>query len=251
MGNVLAETGHASAQDPFPSGSFRTDRCNMCIEIFRKVIYEGSRAKYCAKNGVKDELCRQVETAVKTFLNSNGSPGIWRHIIGGINRATKKSFEQMFGAGKGVQAQRRQEFEQRCAQWPSESGRRRCLAQAFCLYSGGACHAKIQTEDEATAEAIKLIDDDASADVMDDVIDGPEVGSPDVYGDNSGKDGSPTTTTPPSSTTTPPPSTTTTSATSPKESVPNKISQAVVWRVLTGKDRSKMWLKWPVSYALN
>ena len=152
-------------QDPFPDSAFRTDRCNACIGVFEKVIFKSARSKYCP-GGEKDELCLQVETAVKTFLSSNGSPGLWRHVIGGINRATKLSFEKMFDPKKGIQKAERKRFEESCKEWPSERGRSECLAQEFCLYSGIACHAKLRTSEEKLVEAESLISSDTGASMM-------------------------------------------------------------------------------------
>ncbi len=229
LGALSGAAAATSALDPFPSDAFRTERCNMCIQLFRKVIFEGSYTRYCTQNGVKDELCKQVETAIKTFFNTNGSPGIWRHAIGGINRATKKSFEQTFGLKKGTQAERRLAFEKRCEQWPQESGRASCLAQEFCLYSGVACHAKVQTGEDAMAEAEKLIDEDVSADLMKDIVDGGGGSAP-----------------APSATTT----TTTTTTSTPER--PVKTSPVRRDRVLAGKDDiEKSWLSWPAGDAVN
>ena len=229
-------------QDPFPADAFRTDRCNMCIQIFRKVIFNGGYTRYCTENGVKDELCKQVETAIKTFLDSNGSPGIWRHVIGGINRATKKSFEQTFGKKKGTQAERRLAFEKRCEQWPQDTGRASCLAQEFCLYSGVACHAKVQTEEDARAEAERLIKEDVSADIIEDTVGGGgEDDDVDGGGEDDVDDGE----------STPLPRT---SASEPVRPVkPVKIPLAERRdRVLSGKDDvDKAWLKWSPADAVN
>ena len=137
--------------DPIEQHTFRTERCNTCVGVFDKVIHGSASTKYCDKTTHAFELCAQVSTMVKTFLQSNGSPGFWRHWFSGINRATHLSFQQVFGL-KGTMKEVTQRFTDKCSKWPSEFGRRDCLAEEFCLYSAVACHAKLATESEEVKE---------------------------------------------------------------------------------------------------
>jgi len=68
--NILDTT--SKDVDLFPDSSFRTDRCNTCVGVFDKVIQGGSYTR--EKKTRSFELCGQVETAVKIFLESNGTP---------------------------------------------------------------------------------------------------------------------------------------------------------------------------------
>ena len=115
-----------SQVDLFPNSNFRTERCNTCIGIFDKVIRGDAYISYCDTNTRAHELCAQVETSVKTFLESNGSPGIWRHWFGGLNKATKQSFKSMFGSD-GTMKEVREEFADRCKQWVSQAKKRSSL----------------------------------------------------------------------------------------------------------------------------
>ena len=60
--------------DPIEQHTFRTERCNTCVGVFDKVIHGSASTKYCDKTTHAFELCAQVSTMVKTFLQSNGSP---------------------------------------------------------------------------------------------------------------------------------------------------------------------------------
>jgi len=60
--------------DPIEQHTFRTERCNTCVGVFDKVIHGSASTKYCDKTTRAFELCAQVSTMVKIFLQSNGSP---------------------------------------------------------------------------------------------------------------------------------------------------------------------------------
>jgi len=124
----------------FPPAAFRTPRCNECIEQFGFAARGYSRS-YCpdAKGKNRDELCEQIQTSVRMFLDANGSPGFWRSWFGGgVNYATKKSYERLYGR-RGTHKHVRQKFERSCEVWPTNEERRHCLSQEFCRYSGVAC----------------------------------------------------------------------------------------------------------------
>ena len=119
----------------FPPDAFRTSRCNKCIEVFG-LATRGYARDYCSD---KSELCHQIQTSVRMFLDSNGSPGFWRTWFGGgANYATKTSYQRLYGK-KGTHKRVREKFEMSCEIWPTKKERKKCLIEEFCRYSGIGC----------------------------------------------------------------------------------------------------------------
>ena len=67
----------------FPEDAFRTPRCNACLDVFG-LVAEGYANDYCPNTKGRDteDLCHHLQTSVRMFLDSNGSPGFWRRHFG-------------------------------------------------------------------------------------------------------------------------------------------------------------------------
>lgn len=165
--NVPSIFGKRNKKIPhFPPAAFRTARCNSCIEQFGFAA-QGYAKGYCpdAKGKNRDELCEQIQTSVRMFLDANGSPGFWRSWFGGgANYATKTSYKRLYGK-KGTHRHVREMFDRSCKVWPTDEERTKCVSQEFCRYSGVACVVVPETDVDTAMEDLQISLSDVTKEV--------------------------------------------------------------------------------------